>query len=417
MRRGPQLDRKFGSCLAVFVALRIAIPLAVLADRGHALPGMPHYVYDARPGDAYGYYSAVRELLATWRQPFTLLFAVVIVAGTAGIAVALVRRQFFVWAGVVVGVGLGLVGALLSIRMRSAGAPTIGWPLIWGAPLLPYRAAGLPLTPNIAFGVGLVISLVANSVTIVATAIIGRRITGRPLVGLIAAGAYTVWPLVSGALAGHRAWGNGTWLVDTGLHLYSEPVSTALVVTGLAFALEKCARDWQLAASGALLSLASVVRLSNVLIAAAVFVVVALRSPLRRTVMFAAGLVMFLPVELAYWSKGYTHLPPAAGGLPPRPFALRYVRIAWTDSLLWRPRILLLFVPLAVVGTLAVSPVWRRWLLWVAILTTAAFYSVYAVTDIHPRFFYVVFPPLLVLWAAGIVLVVETMFGRRPASG
>ena len=39
--------------------------------------------------------------------------------------------------------------------MRAVGAPTIGWPLVWSVPLLPYRALGLPLGPNLAFAVGL----------------------------------------------------------------------------------------------------------------------------------------------------------------------------------------------------------------------------------------------------------------------
>ena len=77
-------------------------------------------------------------------------------------------------------------------------------------------------------------------------------------------------------------------------------------------------------------------------------------------------------------------------------------------------KVLLVLLPLALIGTLAVAPVWRRWLLWLVIAATAALYSVYAVTDIHPRFLYVAFPSLLVLWAGGIVLVVETALGTRP---
>jgi hypothetical protein len=137
-----------------------------------------------------------------------------------------------------------------------------------------------------------------------------------------------------------------------------------------------------------------------------VLAVGALRLPVRRTVLLAASLLTMAPVELAYWSKGYTHLPGAGGGLPSHPFALHYVRSAWTGSYLWYPRVLVLLVPLAVIGTVAVAPAWRRWLLWLAVAATAAFYSVYAVTDIHPRFLYVVFPVVLVLWSAGLTAVV-----------
>ncbi len=93
------------------------------------------------------------------------------------------------------------------------------------------------------------------------------------------------------------------------------------------------------------------------------------------------------------------------------------MRIAWTDSLLWRPSVLLLLVPLAAIGTLGVRGVWRRWLLWLAIGCTAAFYSFYSVTDIHPRFLYVVFPLVLVLWCSGLAVVGTAATGRRAAAG
>ena len=302
------------------------------------LPGLPRYVYDPRPGDAYGYYSAVRELLTTWRQPLVLLAAVilVVVAGDARAAVLARRDQprfrrargrLRARAG---RRGPGMADAAgrrsddrLAARVERAAA---------SVPRL-----GLPLGPNLAFGVGLTLSLAANAVTLVATAVLGRRVTGRPLVGLGAAALYAFWPFISGLVGGHRAWENGTWLVDAGLHLYSEPLSTALVVTALVLVLDRRPTDTALAIAGVLLSLASVVRLSNAVIAAIVLVVTAARLGPRRTIVLAVGLGAFLPVALAYWSKGYTSLPAAHGGLPPKPFALHYVRIAWTDSLLWRP--------------------------------------------------------------------------------
>jgi hypothetical protein len=392
--------------LAACAALRIAIPLIVLARRGHKLPLVPEYHYDPRPGDAYGYYSATRSLLATWRQPGTLAILGLLLAVALVAAVQLRRRRQGGWAVVAVAAGAGAGGAVLAARMASAGAPTIGWPLVWSVPLLPYRALGLPLDPGIAFGVGLALSLLANVVTLVATAVLGRLVTGRAAVGLIAAGVWSVWPLLTGTIAGHEAWQNGTWLVDVGLHVYSEPVSTALVIVALALFAQRAPGDVQLALAGALLSAATVVRLSNAVIAAVVLAVGALRLPVRRTVLLAASLLTMAPVELAYWSKGYTHLPGAGGGLPSHPFALHYVRSAWTGSYLWYPRVLVLLVPLAVIGTVAVAPAWRRWLLWLAVAATAAFYSVYAVTDIHPRFLYVVFPVVLVLWSAGLTAVV-----------
>ena len=406
----------WGRVLVLLVAVRVAIPLAVLAAHGHGVPGLPTYHYNPRPGDAYGYYSAVRELLNTWRQPTVLLAAVIIVLVASVLTWRLARSGRRAFALLAAAYGLGLVGAVLAHRMGSSGAPTIGWPLVWSVPLLPYRALGLPLGPNLAFAVGLTLSLAANAVTLVGTAVLGRRVTGRPLVGLGAAALYAVWPFLSGLVGGHRAWQNGTWLVDAGLHLYSEPLSTALVVVALVLVVVPRPAPVELALAGTLLSLASVVRLSNAVIAAIVLIVTATHLRPQRTLPLLLGLGAFLPLALAYWSKGYTSLPAAQGGLPPRPFALRYVRIAWTDSLLWRPSVLLLLLPLAAIGTLAVLGTWRRYLLWLVIAGTAAFYSVYTVTDIHPRFLYVVFPPVLVLWCTGAWVVFAAATGRGAAA-
>lgn len=393
----------WGRVLIVLVAVRVAIPLAVLVAHGHALPGLPRYVYNPRPGDAYGYYSAVRELLATWRSAVVLLAAVVLAALAVAAVVWLRRRGRAAWALLAAAYGLGLISTVLAVRMHSPGAPTIGWPLVWSVPLLPYRAVGLPLNPDVAFGVGLALSLAANAVTVVMTAVLGRRVSGSAAVGLGAAAGFAFWPYLMGVLGGHRAWGNGTWPVDAGLHLYTEPLSTALVVTALVLCVDRRATDWALAAAGVLLSLASVARLSNAVIAAVVLVVMAARLGVRRAVYLLAGLCTFLPVAAAYWSKGYAGLP--GNGLPPHPFALRYVRIAWTDNLLWRPHVLLIVLSVAALGTLGVRDRWQRWLLWLAILGNGAFYSVYAVTDIHPRFLFVVLPPALVLWSSGVAVV------------
>jgi hypothetical protein len=274
----------------------------------------------------------------------------------------------------------------------------------------------LPLDPGIAFGVGLALSLLANVITLVATAALGRIATGKTAVGLIAAGVWAAWPLLTGTIAGHEAWRNGTWLVDVGLHLYSEPVSTALVMVGLVLFARKTPGDARLALAGVLFSLATVVRLSNAVIAAVVLLVGALRLPARRAVVLGAALLAMAPIELVYWSKGYTHLPGANGGLPPHPFAMHYIRSAWTGSYLWHPRVLVLLVPLAAIGTVTVAPSWRRWLLWLVVAVTAAFYSVYAVTDIHPRFLYVVLPIILILWAAGLTTVLGLARARAAPS-
>src|SRR6185369_13722862 len=140
------------------------------------------------------------------------------------------------------------------------------------------------------------------------TALVGVRATGRTAVALGAAALYAFWPFISGLIGGHRAWGNGTWNVDVGLHLYTEPLSTALVVSAIAICLAPQMTDVGLAAAGGLLSFASVVRLSNAVIAAAVLVVIAVRVGARRAVLFMLALASFAAIEAAYWFKGYLHL-------------------------------------------------------------------------------------------------------------
>ena len=95
------------------------------------------------------------------------------------------------------------------------------------------------LDDDVAFAVGLLLSLAANAVTVVATAYIGLRSTGSRAVGVAAAALYAVWPLLTRPLAGTSAWENGQWNVDVGLHLYTEPISTALVATAIALLLAR----------------------------------------------------------------------------------------------------------------------------------------------------------------------------------
>jgi hypothetical protein len=92
--------------------------------------------------------------------------------------------------------------------------------------------------------------------------------------------------------------------------------------------------------------------------------------------------------------------------------------VAWTHSLLWRPPQLLVLVPLAVVGAIVTRRTGSA-LLAAAILTTAAFYTLYFFTPLHPRFLFVVLPLVLVLWVAGICAIVGAVRARylRPGAG
>ncbi|HVS85713.1 MAG TPA: hypothetical protein VHD91_08775, partial [Gaiellaceae bacterium] len=55
--------RRWLAALGVLAAVRVAVPLAALADSGHALPGLPHYDYGYR-GDAADYYATARAILS-----------------------------------------------------------------------------------------------------------------------------------------------------------------------------------------------------------------------------------------------------------------------------------------------------------------------------------------------------------------
>jgi hypothetical protein len=391
--------------LAVLVAFRVALPLVVLAAAGGSLLGLPVYEYNPRPGDAYGYYSAMRELLATWQRHAELVMPVALVAiAVAAVLVVRGRRGQATGALVVVGVAwaAGVLATVLVLGSRTSGAPTIGWPLVWSVPLLPYRTLGLPLDPDVAFGVGLALSLACNAVIVVATFVLGSRVTGSRPLGLVAAALIGLWPVLVVPLSGNRVRVNGTWQNDLGVTLYSEPLSTALVVVALALVVRRRLSDADAALAGALLGFSVAVRLSNVLILGCVLV--ALLVWRRRLALWTAGAAAaFAPLVIAYWPKGYEQLGPPT--FPEHPFALDYARSAWTGSSLWRPTVLLVLVPLAVVGALRIArPV--AVLLSSCILTTAVFYTFYDPTPRHPRFLFVVLPLVLVLWTAGAAEVV-----------
>src|SRR5207244_143793 len=161
----------------LLVAVRVAIPLAVLAASPTRLPALPRIRFGvsggcarrAEPwtGDACAYYSTARALVSAWRS-----------LGAAGLA-------------------------LLALAV----------------------AAGLAL------------SLLANAATVVATAYAGLHASGRRSVALLAGALFALWPLLVAGIAGTRSWGNGTWEVEAGLHLYTEPLSTALVAVAVALVL------------------------------------------------------------------------------------------------------------------------------------------------------------------------------------
>jgi hypothetical protein len=345
--------------------------------------------------------------MASWGRlgvPVLLLLALALVAAVV-VGVRVWRSRPHRRARVVVGAAavFALVVSAAVTQMEPPGAAVIGWSLVWSMPMLPYRALGGPLDPDVAFGFALVLSLAANVVTVVATAYVGLFATGRRTVGLAAAGLFAFWPLLVGVIGGERAWGNGTWAVDAGLVMYTEPLSTALCAVALALLLSRPS-DVRLASAGVLLSLATAVKLSNAVLIAAALVILAWRLR-RRALPFLGGALAFVPLVLVYWSKGYAELRDDPAYWPDRPFSTDYLLTSWTDSLLFQPRTLLLLAPLALAGLVVVA---RSRLLMVSwIVPNALFYSAFFFTWQHPRFLFVSLPALFVLEAAGVAAVVS----------
>lgn len=418
-RDRDERERRWLVTLALLSGVRLAIPLLTLGFTGHSLPGLPAYRYQPLNGDSFGYYAATREFIASFlrvNRPL-LLSAVLLVIGAIVIGVRLWRRSPGYRAiAVLLPAGAIMVAATLPVhKMHILGAGTIGWPLLWAIPMIPIRAVGLGPTPDIAFVFGLALTLVALTVTVVGTAYVGLYATGRRSVGLIAAALFTAWPLMSGQLVGHSAWENGQWNVDVGLHLYTEPLSTALVVVSVALLLRPATQQLGHAGAGLAIGYATATRLTNGIMGLVLAVLVAWRHGWRRAVPFAAGGLVSLPLVLVYWPKGYIGI--LDGNAPPsfRPWGLSYASDAWTQSLIYTPRLLLLLAPLLVIGGAAIRDRWVLAVLSTPIVANVVFYSFYYVTAIHPRFLYATLPFVFVLEATGAVTFGEAMRrrGRR----
>lgn len=418
-RRDPWLLAVLG--LALF---RVLVPLAALAASGHELPGFPFYRYEPLSGDATGFYAAARELISATTQvskPVVLLLALVL-AGSVAAGIVLWRRlPGSRWAAVAVPLFvLSLVVAAAIREMSPPGAAVIGWSLVWAVPMAPFRVLGL-LDPDVAFGLGLALSLVCVAATTLAVAAIGCRATGRRCVGVTAAALWALWPFIPVLVVGESAWENSQWQIDTGLHLYTEPLSTALVAVALAILLRREPTTTSTGAAGFLLGFATLVKLSNALIAAVLLPLVVIRHGPRHALPYVACGLVSLPAVVAYWPKGYVGLFDGQIAVVDRPFSLEFMWRSWRDSLIFSPRMLLVLLPLAVLGAVAISGWYARWLLILPIVVTAVLYSAYYVTAQHPRFLYVALPPLLALEAAGAVRIVDLLRGRSrepaPSSG
>jgi len=402
--------------LTLLVAVRLAIPLAAYADAGSKLPGVPRWTYRGLEGDANGFYAATRDFMAAWgRMPRPLLAGLAVATLAAAILLARTwqrRPELRPWLAPAALLAFGLLVCVDVHWMHATGAAVFGWPLVWGLVMSPYRLA-FGLTPGAAWDFGFGLSLVWVALTVPAVAYLGRNATGRRWCGLVAATCWTVWPLLVGVIAGHGAWANGQWDVDVGLHLYDEPLSTLLVTAGAALLLSPRLTPLRLSLAGCALSLASLVKVSNVLLAAAALVVVYGRGRVRDSLPYLAGALALAPLVLAYWPLSYPSLYDNPRSWPRDPFDPSHIVGAWTHSLIFTPHTLAIVVPLAAVGLFGVQRPWALALVLASLLANPLFYSFYANTPDHPRFLYASLPELFVLWAAGVGVLVSLARGHR----
>jgi hypothetical protein len=408
--------RWWGS-LGLLAAIRVAIPLAAYADAGSGLPGMPAFTRPARygglTGDATGFYAATREFMAAWGRMPRIVFALdVLAALAAAVVLVLLWRRRPSWRPWLVPAALCAFGLVVAVDvhwMNPSGAAVFGWPLLWSLPMLAYRAFGIGLSKHIAWDFGFALSLLCVALTVVAVAYLGRNASGRRWVGLLAGAFWTLWPVLVGVIAGHHAWTNGQWEVDVGLHNYGEPLSTLLVTAGAALVLSPRLTQLRLALAGCALSAATLMKLSNALLAAAALAVVFLRGPLRDAVPYLAGALALAPLVAVYWPISYPKLFHNPQSWPRDPFDPAHVVSSWTHSSIFTPHTLAIIVPLAVIGIAGLLRPWPLALVLAFLLINPVFYSFYANTAQHPRFLYASLPELFVLWAAGIGVIVRAV--------
>jgi hypothetical protein len=400
--------------LGLLAAIRVAIPLAAYADEGSSLPGLPAFSRSGSDGgltgDATGFYAATREFMAAFgRMPRLVLALDALLVLAALVAIVTLWRRRPTCRPWLVPAALCAFGLIVSVDvhwMKPSGAAVFGWPLVWALPMLPYRALGFGLSKHVAWDFGFALSLLFVALTVVAVAYLGRNATGRRRLGILAAGFWTAWPLLVGVIAGHRAWSNGQWEVDVGLHNYSEPLSTLLVTSGAALLLAPRLTQLRLALAGCAMSAATLVKLSNALLAATALTVVFLRGRTREMLPYLAGALSLAPLVLVYWPLSYPKLFDNRRSWPRDPFDVAHVVSSWTHSWIFTPHTLAIVVPLAAIGVAALLRPWQLVLMLAFLLLNPVFYSFYANTAQHPRFLYASLPELFVLWAGGLAVLV-----------
>jgi hypothetical protein len=397
--------------------LRVLPPLIVLAADGRSLPALPGYGYASPPvGDTYGFYAAAREFVSVWARTSKVLLALalVVLLGLLALAHWLSRRGS---RGTAVAIAAAAVGLFLSVGvhgMGPTGAGAVGWPIVWSLPMFPLRATGL-LSYHVAFYAGIAILLACNAITLVATAAIARRVAPARI-ALVAPLLLVAWPFLMRLIEGTGNVVYGSWLDDTGLLLYSEPLSTALAAVAIALVMTRRDDPITPPLAGALVAFATAVRISDVTIAAVIGLVLLLRRDARAVLTYVVAAAGVGSVSAVFWSRGYATFKTAdSKQAPDGLFSAHYIVRSWRDSDVFNWKMLIILLPLAIVGAWALR---RRpldlILLGGVVLVTAAFYSTYYITALHPRFLFVALPALFILEAAGLAAVSRATPARAP---
>ena len=401
---------RWGAALGVLAAVRVLVPLAALADSGHGLPGLPRYVYGYR-GDASGYYSTARAILSGVPAlgPALLPLLVLLAAGL-WLAVRLWRRGRRSEGIVAAALAAGVVAAAVILAGDKGAVGAVGWPLLWAVLMAPLRVAGVISTRN-AFGFGLVLSLAANVATLVAVAYAALWTTRRRGAALLAAALWAFWPLYIGLVAGHAAWQRGSWEVDTGLSMDSEPLSTACCTVALALLLRPRPTATVYTLAGLAAGYATLTRPSNGLLVLLAVGFVLARRGLRSAAPVVAGGLAALPVYVAFLPKRYGYGFSTGKGGAFVGLSVRNVATTFTDSTLWGARALGAILPPAFLGLFAVG-LEGAVLLGGWVVLNTGFYSLAPNTWDQPRYLFAALPAALVLWAAGAWAVGEAFAAR-----
>ena len=400
--------------LLALAVVRAAFPLLALAFGG-ALPGFPDYDYEGPRGDASGYIDTARAIISA-AAGLRLLLPVLLALAVAGLVGArwAWRRypgdRHWVIAGVAALAFCLLAVVILNVEGQ-APAGAVGWPLVLSLPLLPFRAVGW-IDDEVAVGVGVALAIAANTVTILATAFIGWRLTASRWIGVAAAALFAFWPSLTWLLVGERTWFNSAWEIEAGLELYTEPLSTACVATGIALTLVRARPPWALVTAGIVLGYAIAVRPTNLVFAAAAMALLAWDRDWRGVRRFVVGGLTVLPIVVAFLPKkrGYDlELARDQTGLPL--WSNDYLFSSFTDSSLWRPGLLLLLLPFVAVGVVASRSRPVALMLLAGALANAVIYAFFRATWEHPRYLHAGLPALLVLWTAGVAYAAD--YARR----